>query len=110
MQLHAGFEATHLCHVRGLAGGLTRRAACGNHGRMPMMLVHAQLAFVVCAPKTKGHKPSVQQTGVIWVFDIFLHQLPVTWNTLPVVAQNFELSPIEHAIKVLKDGGSHKIF
>ena len=108
--MHAGFEAAHLRHIGCLACGLTCRAACRNHGSVAMVVIHAQLALIVSTPKPKGDKPSVQQTGVVRVFDVLLHELPVAWNTLPVVAQNFELPAVEQTIKVLKDGGTHKVF
>ena len=77
---------------------------------MPMVVIHAELAFVVCSPKPKGDKPSVQQTGVVRVFDVLLHELPVAWNALLVVTQNFQLAAIEQTIKVPKDGGPHEVF
>ena len=52
----------------------------------------------------------MQQTGVIRVFDVLLHQLPVAWNTLTAVAQNFQLAAIEGAVKVAQDGGAQEGF
>ena len=51
----------------------------------------------------------MQQTGVIRILDVFLHQLPVARNALAPVTQNFELAAIEDAVKVFQDGGAEKL-
>ena len=43
IELHVGFEAADLSHLRGLARCLTGAPAGGHHGRMPVVCVHAQL-------------------------------------------------------------------
>ena len=77
---------------------------------MAVVRVHAQLAFVVGPPKPKGDKPGVQQPRVVGVFDVFLHELPVARNALAVVTQQGELAAIKQPVKVLQDGGAHKVF
>ena len=47
---------------------------------------------------------------MVGVFDVLLHQLPVARNALAAVAQNHQLAAIEHAVKVLEDGGAQKFF
>ena len=110
VELHAVLEAAHLRDLRGRARGLARAAPGRDHGGVAVVRVHAQLALVVGAPKAKGHKPGVQQTGVVRVFDVLLHQLPVAWDALSVVAQHHQLAAVEQAVKVLEDGRAHEIF
>ena len=105
MKLHAFFEAAHLRDLR----CSTCAAAGRDHGGVAVVRVHAQLAFVVGSPKAKGNKPGVQQTGVIGVLDVLLHQLPVARDALAVVAQHLELAAVEQAVEVGEDGWPHEI-
>ncbi|EWS62853.1 hypothetical protein Y695_03916 [Hydrogenophaga sp. T4] len=77
---------------------------------MAVVRVHAQLALVVGAPEPEGDEPGVQQTGVVGVLDVLLHQLPVAGNALAVVAQDRELAAVEQAVEVLQDGRPHVLF
>ena len=63
MQLHVGLEAGHLGDLRCIAGLATRR----DHGRVAVVVVHAQLALVVGSPEAEGDEPSVQQAGMVWI-------------------------------------------
>src|SRR5207249_11907011 len=54
-------------------------------------------------PETEGHEPGMQQTRMVGVLDVFLHQLPVSRNALARVTENGELPSIEHALDVGQD-------
>ena len=77
---------------------------------MAVLGIHQQLRFIVRPPKPKRDKPGVQQAGVVRVLDVLLHQLPVAWDALAVIAQKCELAAIKHPVKVAADGGAEVLF
>ncbi|WMI97635.1 GLUG motif-containing protein [Pseudomonas chlororaphis subsp. aurantiaca] len=62
---------------------------------MPELLGHYQLRFVVGTPEPERNEPGMQQTWVIRILDVLLHQRPVARNALAVVTQDRELATIE---------------
>ena len=73
------------------------------------MDIHFEFRFVIGTPQTKGDEPRMEQAGVVRVFDVFQHQLPVAGNALAVVTQQGEFSAIEQAVEVMQDGGPHEV-
>jgi hypothetical protein len=91
--------ALKLAHLGDL-DRLCPRAAGGDHGGVAVVFVHACSSDLLSARhKAKGDKPGVQQPGVVGVFDVFLHQLPVARNALAVVAQMVSLRPLNRRSK-----------
>src|SRR5665647_30851 len=77
---------------------------------MAMFRVHLEFGFVVSAPEAESHKPGMKQARVVRVLDVLLHQLPVSGNTLAVIAQDFQLATIKQAVEVSQDDGAEKVF
>src|SRR5579863_8510229 len=77
---------------------------------MAALLVHHQLRLIVGTPESKGHKPGVQQAGMVRVLNVLLHEIPVARDSLAVVAKDLQAPAIECAIEIAKNLRSQEIF
>src|SRR5512132_318595 len=99
VQRHVRLEARNALRHR------TRSAfvAPGDHARVPSVRVGDEVRLLVGAPQAERDEPRVQQSRVIRVLDVLLHQFPVAVDPLSRITEDRERAAVEHAVEVVKD-------
>src|ERR1700722_14102267 len=88
---HARVMKLHVRAIarRGIGNRLVDyRIAARDHASMTSMSIHDELRLVVGATETERDEPRMQKAGMVGIFDVFHHELPVPTDALPRVALN----------------------
>ena len=73
------------------------------------MRVGDHSALLVGAPQAEGDEPGMQQSRMVGVLDVLLHQFPIPRDALAGIAEEPKRAPVEDAVEIAEHLGAEEL-